>query len=116
MFDNFHIGSLDTPMRWLSQTQPINRNALGFEVTREQLHQPGGGNKTPSDNDATHDAGIKREKALYNTIVHNRDMHTILHLLMKPACNTPWRLNILCKAAGIPDMRNLPRWNNHCYR
>ena len=48
----------------------------------------------------------------------NRDMHAVLQTMMEPfyANKIEWRLGTICKAAGIEDMRLLPRCHNNCFR
>lgn len=68
------------------------------------------------------DIGQLRQESLkrrdYGTEVRNGDQHPVLATLMKPILDNiiPWRLNQLCKEAGIGDMRALPHCNNNCYR
>ena len=46
------------------------------------------------------------------------DMHAMLGTMMKPVLdqNIPFRVNSLCKLAGMRDMRQLPQCNNNCFR
>ena len=48
----------------------------------------------------------------------NKDMHTALKTMMAPFYKNKieWRLGTICKAAGIADMRLLPRCHNNCFR
>ena len=46
------------------------------------------------------------------------DMHATLASVMAPLYekNIDWRLGSLCRAAGVEDMRLLPRCRNYCFR
>ena len=48
----------------------------------------------------------------------NTNMHAVLEIMMAPfyANKIEWRLGTICKAAGIEDMRLLPRCHNNCFR
>ena len=48
----------------------------------------------------------------------NKEMHAVIKTMMAPFYDNKieWHLGTLCRAAGIPDMRVLPRCNNNCFR
>ena len=138
---NKHIASIDTPARWLPRPtyQPRDQNVLG--TPRQHLRREGGGGgggvnggyggnggngrtqrqtgggtrltwgSPPGDTEG----GNTREGGLLH---RNMDMHATLASVMAPLYekNIDWRLGSLCRAAGVEDMRLLPRLHNYCFR
>lgn len=64
------------------------------------------------------DQGGRDATPSYATSARNPDMHAVLKSTTTPvlACSTPWRLNSLCRDAGMYVMMRLPRSDNNCYR
>ena len=129
---NQHSAPLDTPSCWLVPVQlPGGPHYPGLGKTRQQQEgerhtqgNGGGGGSMGGDTGGGGDAGFNgggdeggKHKSGENQ-ERNMDMHPILKILMEPvhAQNIPFRINALCKLAGMTDMRKLPQCNNNCFR
>ena len=58
---------------------------------------------------------LKRDHG--DTQVRNQDIHPILMTMMQTVFDQKinFRVNALCKLAGLEDMRRLPQCNNNCF-
>ena len=142
---NAHVPAVDTPFKWIPrpQYQPCMPTVLG--TTREELcngrdsgaSTSGGGGNGGATGRLQRDGGRDGGAALQLTwgptppganndgkrkevdMLHcNTNMHAVLQSTMARFYHNKieWRLVTLCKAAGLEDMRLLPRTNNFCFQ
>ena len=137
---NMYISLVDTPQRWLALPTPVlpPMNDLGLTWAQQQtvdkarrvaaaaaaavlvaapLSSGGRGTSGSWENERDRDGKDKRREGIYNQ-VRNPNMHTVLETMMKPVLDAQisFRVNILCKLAGIQDMHSLSQCNNNRFR
>jgi len=73
------------------------------------LSSDGGGNSGSWVNDQDRDGKDTRREGI-DTQVHNPNIHPVFETMMKPVLDAqiPFRVNALCKLAGMQDVRSLP--------